>query len=169
MKKDRELLERYVAVYSDELTRLCICLCRNTSDAEDLFQDTWCKAFRNFDKYDVSKPFDKWLYAICVNTYKNNVKLWYNSRRMCFSSDEEQEFFINSIPDDSVHSSDEYVELHKIICSLPKNQRIVIILKYFRDFTIEDIAQMLSIPEGTVKSRLHSAKATIRRRFALYE
>ncbi len=169
MKSDREAIEHYVTLHSEELTRLCLCLCGNLADAEDLFQDTWCKALRFFDKYDVSRPFDKWLYSICVNIYKNSVKHWYNSRRMSFSTDEEQELFLSSIPDSDIHNSAEYLELHKIICSLPKNQRIVIILKYFKDYTIEDIAQMLSIPQGTVKSRLHSAKATIRRRFSQYE
>lgn len=169
MKIDRETADRYVAVHSGELTRLCFCLCSNVADAEDLFQETWCKALNNLDKYDVSKPFDKWLFAICVNTYKNSVKHWYNSKRMCFATDEEQTLFLNSIPDNGGYSSVEYLELHKIICSLPKNQRLVIILKYFKDYTMEDIAQMLSVPVGTIKSRLHSAKRTIRRRFSQYE
>lgn len=169
MKSDREAIEHFVTMYSSELTRFCYCLCGDLHEAEDLFQETWLKALKNIDKYDEIKAFDKWLLSICANTYKNRQKLFYNSRRMCFSSNEEQELFINSIPDNSIHNTDEYIELHKIITSLPKKQRIVIILKYFRDFTIEDIAQMLSVPVGTVKSRLNSAKKTIRRRFSQYE
>lgn len=164
MNRNRECMEKYVYRYSGELTRLCYSLCGNLQDAEDLFQETWLKAFRFIDRYDSTKPFDKWLFTICVNTYKNNMKLWYNSHRLCFSTSEEQEFFMNSIPDNSIYTKDEYIQLHRIIATLPKKQRIVIILKYFRDFTLEDIAQMLSLPVGTVKSRLHTAKENIKRR-----
>ncbi len=160
----KDFFERCVFLYSQDLTRLCLSLCGNMTDAEDLFQETWHKAMKNYSKYNKNQPFDKWLFSICVNTYKNSLKLSFNSRRMVFSTEEEQELFFNSIPDNSAGSPDEYGELHKIICSLPKNQRIVITLKYFKDYSLSDIAQITGVPLGTVKSRLHSAKETIRRR-----
>ncbi|WP_255882387.1 MULTISPECIES: RNA polymerase sigma factor [unclassified Ruminococcus] len=156
--------DEYIRLYSADLTRLCVSLCRNTSEAEDLFQETWCKAINNYSKYNSSLPFDKWLYSICVNTYKNTSRLFYNRFKVSFRSEEEQIAFFNSIPDISYENSDEYFELHKIISALPKKQRVVIILKYFKDYSTKDIAQILDIPEGTVKSRLYSAKAYIRRR-----
>ncbi|MCI7086191.1 MAG: sigma-70 family RNA polymerase sigma factor [bacterium] len=154
----------YIKRYSCDLTRLCISLCKNTAEAEDLFQETWCKAIKNQDKYNDSMSFEKWLYAICVNTFKNTHKLFYNRFKINFSSEEEQTAFFNSIPDFSIENSDEYFELHKIISSLPKKQKVVIILHYFKSYTAKEIAQMLNISEGTVKSRLHYAKEYIKRR-----
>lgn len=156
--------DEYIRRYSRDLTRLCISLCRNTAEAEDLFQETWCKAIKNQEKYNSSMPFEKWLYAICVNTFKNTHKLFYNKFKINFRNEEEKTAFFNSIPDFSIENSDEYFELHKIISSLPKKQKAVIILYYFKDYTAKEIAQMLDISEGTVKSRLHYAKDYIRRR-----
>lgn len=156
--------DEYIRRYSRDLTRLCISLCRNTAEAEDLFQETWCKAIKNQKKYNSSMPFEKWLYAICVNTFKNTHKLFYNKFKINFRNEEEKIAFINSIPDFSIENSDEYFELHKIISSLPKKQKAVIILYYFKDYSAKEIAQMLNISEGTVKSRLHYAKDYIRRR-----
>ena len=53
----------YVQQYSADLSRLCMSLCGNKTEAEDLFQETWLKAMRYYDKYEKSKPFDKWLYS----------------------------------------------------------------------------------------------------------
>lgn len=156
--------DEYIRLYSADLTKLCISLCRNTGEAEDLFQETWLKAIKNYSKYKSSFPFDKWLYSICVNTYKNTSKLFYNRYKVSFKSEDEKIAFFNSIPDLSVENSDEYFELHKIISSLPKKQKVVIILRYFKDYTTKEIGEILDIPEGTVKSRLYSAKAYIRRR-----
>lgn len=157
-------IERYVLLYSRDLTKLCLHLCSNSQDAEDLFQETWAKAIRHFEKYDKTKAFDKWLFSICVNTYKNNLKLGFNKRRVTFSSEEESQLFFNSIPDKSNYTRDDYAELHKTIESLPKKQKVVLILRYFRDLSVSEVADILNIPEGTVKSRLHQAKKTIRRR-----
>lgn len=157
-------IEKYVTLYSRDLTKLCMNLCSNLQDAEDLFQDTWAKAIRFFDKYDNSKPFDKWLFSICVNTYKNNLKLSFNKRRVVFESEEECQMFFSSIPDESIYTKDDYAQLYDIIETLPKKQKIVIVLKFFKDLTTNEVAEILRIPEGTVKSRLHQAKKTIRRR-----
>lgn len=162
-------IEKFVMLYSRDLTKLCINLCGNIQDAEDLFQDTWVKVYRYLEKYDRSKPFDKWLFSICVNTYKNNLKLSFNKRRVFFESDEESQLFFASIPEESNYTKDDYAELHKVIETLPKKQKLVIVLKFFRDLSVSEVADILKIPEGTVKSRLHQAKKTIRRRLSYEE
>jgi len=83
-----------------------------------------------------------------------------------FESEEESQLFFSSIPDESCYTKDDYAELHKVIGTLPKKQKLVIVLKFFRDLSVSEVAQILRIPEGTVKSRLHQAKKTIRRRLS---
>ncbi len=156
--------QEYVDLYSKDLSRLCLSLCCNTQDAEDLFQDTWLKAMKNYHKYNSKYPFDKWLYAICVNTYKNTLKLHYNRNKAVFNTAEDKEYFLYSIPDDSSLNLAEYFELRGIVADLPKKLRTVLILKSFKDYSLKEIADMLGIPEGTVKSRLHNAKSIIKRR-----
>lgn len=156
--------ENYIQLYSTDLTGLCISLCGNKDEAEDLFQETWYKAMKNYSKYNNSYPFDKWLYSICVNTYKNTLRLFYNKNKASFKTEEEKRIFFNSIPDTDEGDSWQYFELHKIIFELPKKQRMVVILRYFKDYTTKEISEILNVPQGTVKSRLHSAKAYIKRR-----
>ena len=72
--------------------------------------------------------------------------------------------FFAAIPDTTAENTDEYAALHEAIGKLTKKQRAVVALFYFRDFSISDIAEMLKIPEGTVKSRLSAARAEIKRR-----
>ena len=158
------IFKEYVRKYSRDLSRLCLSLCCNADDAEDLFQDTWVKAIKSYSKYNSEYPFDKWLFTICVNTYRNSVKLSYNRNKMAFNCSEDKEYYINSIPDDSCLDLDSYFELRKIIADLPKKLRTVIVLKAFSDYNLKEISEMLQIPEGTVKSRLHTAKKIIRRR-----
>lgn len=160
----QDVFSEYVKLYSEDLSRLCLSLCCNTQDAEDLFQETWLKAMKNFKRYDSKFPFDKWLYSICVNTYKNTLKLHYNKNKAIFNTLEEKEFFMNSIPDNSSLDIAGYFELRAIIADLPKKLRTVIVLKSFKDYSLKDISVMLSIPEGTVKSRIHTAKSIIKRR-----
>lgn len=155
--------ERYVAEYSAELTRFCMKLCGNTHDAEDLFQDTWARALDRFDRYDPALSFKSWLFAICANLFKNSKKLKYHSSKAVFSSKEEKERFIQSIPAEE-KDVDAYLDLHAAMQSLPKKHRLVLVLYYFRAFSQSEIAMMLSIPEGTVKSRLNTAKKLLKRR-----
>ena len=155
--------ERYTAEYSPELTRFCMKLCGNVHDAEDLFQDTWARAFERIDQYDPSLSFKNWLFAICANIFKNSKKLKYNSSKVVFSSQEEKERFISSIPA-AEQDIDGYLDLHAAVHALSKKHRVVLVLYYFREFSQSEIASMLEIPEGTVKSRLNTAKKLLKRR-----
>lgn len=156
--------EAYARRYSAELTRLCVSLCGNRSDAEDLFQDTWLKAMRHFKKYNPQMPFDKWLFAICVNTFKNTLTSARRRKAYSFSTQEEQTAFFNAIPDADYSNREDYMALHLAIGALPKKQRICIVLYYFKDYSIKEISELVRAPEGTVKSRLHAAKQAIKRR-----
>lgn len=156
----------YITKHSLDLTRLCLSLCGNRADADDLFQETWVKAIKNYSKYDPALPFDKWLFAICANTYKNNLKLAFNRKNMSFANEEEKMRFLNSIPDISYENSEDYIMLDTAIQKLDKKRRIVLVMFYFKDYSIKEISQILKIPEGTVKSRLHSAKTELKRRMS---
>lgn len=156
--------EPYVQKYSTDLTRFCLSLYNNKYDAEDLFQETWLKALKNLNKYNIEKPFDKWLFAICANVFKDRKRLFFNRQKVEFSSDEEKSAFLNSIPDISSENSFMYFELHNAVSTLPKKERVVLALYYFKDYTIKEISEILNTPESTVKSRLKKAKSDLKRR-----
>ena len=155
--------DRYVSMYSRDLTRLCLKLCADPHDAEDLFQDTWTRAFDYIDRYSSDHSFKTWLFTICVNIFKNSSKSKYNTTKLNFNDSDEKERFLNSIPDDQP-DIDSYLALRTALSALPKKHRAVIILYYYREFSQSEIAEILDIPEGTVKSRLNTAKKLLKRR-----
>lgn len=154
--------QNYIEQYGQALTKLCTSLCNNFSDAQDLYQSTWEKAIKKIKSYDNKRPFDKWLFSICVNSYRDSLRRFDRKKILHFNSQEEQSRFFETIPD-FADEKDDYIALHTAIKKLKPDQREVIVLYYFRDFTFSELSEILGIPEGTVKSRLHSALSVLRK------
>jgi len=154
------LIDLYIMKYGKRLFGLCMKLCANTHDAEDLYQETWLKVLKNIDKYDPRREFEGWLTAICINTYRNSLKrarknpVWDK-----FFSEEEKTAVLDNITGEE---PPDYSELHTAIDCLPERLRITVILFYFRDMEISETARILKIPEGTVKSRLNKARKCLK-------
>lgn len=157
--------DRYVGLYSRDLWRFCRKLCADSVDAEDLYQDTWAKAIAKYERFKPGTDFRKWLFTICVNTFKDAGKSKYNSSKLDFRSSAERERFLSSIPAGE-QDTDALLDLREAICSLPKKYRVVITLFYYREFPIKEIAEILGIPVGTVNSRLSTAKKLLKRRLS---
>lgn len=159
MKKQ---FEKYISDYGVSLTKLCLSLTNNQNDAKDLYQATWEKAMRKYKRYDKSKPFDKWLYTICVNTYRDELRRFDKKNVLDFKSDEEKERFLSSIPYEEV-DHDEYIALYDAMKILSADLKEVLVLFYFKDYSVEELSEILSIPEGTIKSRLNRARNKLRK------
>lgn len=164
MKEINNDFEHYICEYKERLSKLCCSLCRNYADADDLFQETWLKAMNGYESFDKSRDFGKWLFSICVNTYKNKCRT--EKRVYHFNTAEEKEIFLASLPDTTV-KNEKYDELVEQIRELPEKYRTVLALRYFNSYSEKDVAQILNIPVGTVKSRLNKAKELLRRRLSL--
>ena len=161
---ERNDLNRYIAEHEKNLTRLCLKLCRNRSDAEDLYQETWCRVMTKLHLYDESKPFQPWLFAVCVNTFRNAYKKAKSNPDALFNTNEEMECAIDSAIDPATVFNEEYDLIRQAVDELDEKHRIVIVLHYFSDYAVEELASIIGIPQGTVKSRLHKARKIIRRR-----
>ena len=101
-----------------------------------------------------------------INTYKNTRYKADNRRQINFDTTEEKDIFLSSLPDTAV-SNDKYDELIEVIRELPDKYRMIIALRYFNDHSEKDVAQIMKIPVGTVKSRLSKARQLIRRKLLL--
>ena len=177
MIDDKSIIESYfmgktysvnllIEKYKNLLYKLCNNLTKNSNDSDDLFQDTWMKAFKNLDKYDLNKSFETWLYTICINTYKdkyNKRKRWINVIKDYFSNEEKEDDF-NKIskeddsPEISIVRQEESENLKNCLNSLDDIFRIPLILFYFKEISYKEIAEILEIPIGTVKSRINLGK-----------
>lgn len=149
------MLDPYIQQYGRRLYGLCRTLCPNPFDADDLYQETWLKAFRHFSQYDPARPFEPWLTQICVNTYRSVLRRAARSPILPFRTTQEQEEVLRSVP---APESADYSDLHRAVDALPEKLRLTVILFYFRDMDIASTVAVLRIPPGTVKSRLNKAR-----------
>ena len=148
-------MDQYIRKYGKRLYGLCMTLCADKHEADDLYQDTWVKVLKRFDTYDPSRDFEPWLTRLCVNTYRDRLRRLSRSPFLNFSSNETQEAFLLTA---TAPEKEDYSDLYAAIDQLPEKLRLTIILFYFQDMDIEKTAQTLGIPMGTVKSRLHKGK-----------
>ncbi len=147
----------------------------NQTDAEDLVQETFLKAYRFIDKYDEGTNAKAWLFRILKNAFINEYRkkskapqavdidqanLLKDEDEKAFKgfNDLREEMFQNMMGD----------EITNAINTLQEDFRTVILLCDVEDFTYEEIATILEIPIGTVRSRLHRARNLLREKLRNY-
>lgn len=153
------MIDQFIQKYGKRLYGLCMTLCANAYEADDLYQDTWLKAVKHFSSYDQAKEFEPWLTAICVNTYRNTLRRISKSPFFNFADNREKEKLLQSVP---APEAEDYSELHHAVNSLPEKLRLTVILFYFCGMDTASVASALQIPAGTVKSRLNKARKRLK-------
>ncbi len=153
------MINQFIRQYGKRLYGLCLHLCINSFEADDLYQETWLKVVKNIEKYDPTKEFEPWLTQICVNTYRNSLRRIMRSPILDFSSNENKDAVFQSV---AAPEKEDYSELYDAVNRLPNKLRLAVILFYFREQDIASVADILHIPVGTVKSRLNKARKILR-------
>ena len=153
-------MDEKIKVYGPRLFGLCMTLCRNQHDAWDLYQETWLRAYERQNQYDSSRTYEGWITAICVNRYRDYL------RRLkiapffdLFSTTEEKDLVINEVPE---KEREDFSEVREAVNELPEKFREAVILFYFQDKDIKRTAEIMRVPEGTVKTRLMKARKLLK-------
>ena len=152
-------MDQYIRKYGKRLYGLCMTLCADKYEADDLYQDTWVKVIRSFDSFDASRDFEPWLTRLCVNAYRDKLRRLSRSPFLNFTSNETKDAVFSTAP---APEREDYSDLYAAIDQLPEKLRLAIILFYFEDMDISKTAQTLGIPPGTVKSRLNKARKLLK-------
>lgn len=152
-------MDQYIRKYGKRLYGLCMTLCADKHEADDLYQDTWVKVIRSFDSFDNTKDFEPWLTRLCVNAYRDKLRRLSRSPFLNFTSNETKDVFFSTA---QAPEREDYSDLYAAIDQLPEKMRLAIILFYFEDMDISRTAQTLGIPPGTVKSRLNKARKLLK-------
>jgi RNA polymerase sigma-70 factor (ECF subfamily) len=156
------LVDEFINAHGKRLFHLCLKLCANREDAEDLYQETWLKAYRFFDRYDHGQEFEGWLTTICANTYRDMLRRQkWKSLFIPFHSNEEKDAVLQSIP---AKEEEDFSDVREAVDSLPDKYRLVTIMYYWEGCDVKRTAALLSLPEGTVKYQLHKARKLLKRR-----
>jgi RNA polymerase sigma-70 factor (ECF subfamily) len=152
-------VERLVDAFYLPLYRYAYRLTGSVGDAEDLTQETFCKAQHKRDQLRDPLKAKAWLFSILRNAYLHRVRT--EKQRPCLSLDQVGEL-AEPLPDPLPPVDPE--RLQQALHELPELFRTPLILYYFEDFSYRDIAEQMDLPLGTVMSRLARAKAFLRSR-----
>jgi RNA polymerase sigma-70 factor (ECF subfamily) len=148
---------------------------RNPSDAEDLVQETYLRAYRGFGGFQEGTNLKAWLYRILTNTYINTYRA--KKRRPDETElDEVEDLYLyrriggleaamagRSAEDELLERFTD-AEVKEAIESLPENFRLAVLLADVEGFAYKEIAEILDIPIGTVMSRLHRGRKALQKR-----
>lgn len=178
-QSDAQLLTRYgageeaafreiVNRYKDSLHAFLRQFIRQHDLVEDVFQETFMQLFNSRDSFDMSRPLRPWLFTIAANKAKDALRKQQRKAATTIGTiaDAQEMSFeevLNTLTSDKTAPYDELqkdetaVRVRQIITDLPDNLREILILAYFNKFSYKQMAEILSIPIGTVKSRLHTA------------
>ncbi len=158
IRKDREHgAERLVAEYGNRLYAAAVLLCANDHDAEELVFRTFDQAVKKIRLFDPNRNFFTWLYAIMLNFHRMN----HRRRRVEEVPMGAAEDLPEQVAGTTAETPNAGDEVANAIRALSQPLREVVVLRYFADKTVEEIAAVLDIPIGTVKSRLHNARETL--------
>jgi RNA polymerase sigma-70 factor (ECF subfamily) len=155
----QRIVQRLVADYYVPLYRYAYRLTGSAADAEDLVQETFCKAQRCYAQLRDEGRAKAWLFSILRNAYLHRVRAERTQREVPLDLQ-------GDLPEPSPEPLPpvEPEQLRQALAELPEAFRTPIILYYFEDFSYRDIAQQMDLPLGTVMSRLARAKAHLRSR-----
>ncbi len=135
---------------------------------EDVFQETFLQLFNSRESFDKNRPLRPWLFTIAANKAKDALRKWQRTSAipigtMTDSDDLSFDDILNSVKSDNIRpyetlqKGETAMHVRRIIADMPENLREILVLAYFSRFSYKQMAEILSIPIGTVKSRLHTA------------
>ena len=147
-----------IKTYGTRMLRSAYLLCGNHTDAQDIVQDTFITAVKSIHKFQGRSAFYTWLHGILINVTRHFLR----SRKSTVPLDNIAEPVDTTNHLKQVEQASVRKCLLKVIAGLSHEHREVILLRYFEEMKIVEIADALGISKGTVKSRLHYALKRLR-------
>lgn len=165
-------LEKCIDIYGKDIYGFCRQITGSTQDGEDLYQDTFMKALELKDKIDMNQNPKSYLLSIAIRIWRNRRRkfAWRQRIAGCESVIEEtitdysNEAKLWEGPEETALMREEQNLVKQCVLTLPEKYRIPVYLYYSAELSLKEIAQVLKLPEGTVKSRLHKARKMIKER-----
>jgi RNA polymerase sigma factor (sigma-70 family) len=154
--------------YRDSIYYMLLKMVNNASDAEDLTIEAFGKAFRNIDSYTPNFAFSTWLFKIATNNCIDFIRKKQSSPSIIDHNQEDDmdNFTVNiqsdtPDPEEALIIRQRVANLRDIVSQLKPRYRTLIELRYFREFSYEEISDELKLPIGTVKAQLFRAKTLL--------
>lgn len=154
--------------YGEAIKRLVFTYIKDYSLTEDLTQDIFLTVYLKFDTFAGRSSIKTWIYAIAINKCKDYLRSWH-FRKISYTNSFLDLVGNSKDPENNLLDQTNRAELVKEILKLPVKYREVVILFYYKDFSIDDISVLLSISESTVKVRLHRGREKLKKGLDILE
>jgi RNA polymerase sigma-70 factor (ECF subfamily) len=159
---DRRAFEELVRVQQHRVYGLALRMLGNAAEAQDVAQEAFLRAHRGLAGFRGDARLSTWLYAIVSRLCLN--RLAGTERRLTRHGEEALERLPDATPrpDQALERGELEEALHRAIAELPDERRIVVVLRDVEGLAYEEIADVLDLPIGTVRSRLHRARLDLK-------
>lgn len=170
IKGDQNAFAEIVELYKDKVFQLCYRMLGNRHEAEDMAQEAFLRAYVNITKFNQSRKFSTWLYRIATNLCIDRIR----KKKPDYYLDAEvpgtdglnmySQIEADTVkPEEEVENLELQEVIQKEILKLPDKYRSVIVLKYIEELQLQEISEILEIPLGTVKTRIHRGREALRK------
>ncbi|SET81659.1 RNA polymerase, sigma subunit, SigW [Oceanobacillus limi] len=170
-KGDQTAYEDVVMFFQDKIFQHCYRMLGNKHEAEDIAQEAFIRAYVNIHSYDENRKFSTWLYRIATNLTIDRIR----KRKPDYYLDAEvkgtdgldmysQLATNDRLPEEEVQGMELQNQIESEILSLPPKYRSIIMLRYLEEFSLQEISDILDIPLGTVKTRIHRGREALRKK-----
>lgn len=159
---DLDALGELFEHYRTRVYRTALAIVRDPAAAEDILQDCFLKVYHNAARLDVNRPLAPWLYRVTVNLSYTWLARGKNRRDSLDNVIDRLTSPMKHAPDQLTEQTELRQNVRKAIEALHIDQRVVVVLYYLNGLSLQDIAEILDLPVGTVKSRLYYARENLR-------
>lgn len=155
---DSSAIEDFVQTYQQDVYRLALSILDDSSEAEDAAQEALLSALRSLDSFHGASSLKTWIYSITINLCRTRLQHYKRRERLTRILGE----FLRvrsmlSVEEHAIQDESNEV-LWSVIRSMDQKHRIPVVLRYYHDMPVAEIARILRIPEGTIHSRLNTAR-----------
>lgn len=173
LKGDQNAFGEVVEIYKDKVFQLCYRMLGNRHEAEDMAQEAFIRAYVNIHSFNIKLKFSTWIYRIATNLCIDRIR----KKKPDFYLDAEvagteglnmysQIASDTALPEDEVESLELHDTIQKEILLLPEKYRTVIVLKYIEELSLKEIGEILDMPIGTIKTRIHRGREALRKQLS---
>lgn len=149
--------------YRHMVYRITLGITGDPDAANDLSQDVFLRLYRYADHVDPSRPLEPWLYRMSTNL----AYTWVKRNRRWLQPLEDLVDWLSAgsgnTPHEHAEKNEDWEQVQKALQNLPLQQRVVVVLYYLSDLSVIEISEVLEIPTGTVKSRLHYGRLGLKK------
>ena len=161
---NEDAIEAFVRRYEQDVFKLSLSIVNDVTEAHEITQETFIAALKSLHTYQEKKSLRAWLYTIGLNLSRSHLRKrkllerLRNTLTNIFQVDLQKQ----SSPEEVVIQNEKETLIWEALNKLDERHRMVVVLRYFHELSIAEISEILSINEGTVHSRLHSARQRLK-------